>query len=119
MPANKTIVVDEREFKFKSVRRVAELGNLGQPWPLAHAMTKLSVTATKTVTLRNATSIGVDFSDLFAFPALPIVTADAQITLAAGFARHAVRPPLGQTVRIDFDEPVTANITVTATQQSQ
>lgn len=113
MPHNDTVVLDERGQTFKSVKDLVMLGNVAD----SDKFTTRAVTVSKSLTQTAATRWVFDFADAFVFPSIPINSVTYSISIAgSGFARHAARPAVNQTVMVETDEPVDATVTVTASQ---
>ena len=77
MPANRTIVLDERGgTPFHKVDDLVMTGNVGND-----KMLPAAVTATKTLTQASSKRFEFDFSDVFLFPRLGIVSARYSIQI--------------------------------------
>ena len=120
MPANATVVIDERSRRFGTVRDFVMSGNLPDLSP-SHGnasvplMAPRAVRATRTLRLRAATRWDFDFGDALLFDSIAEVR--YSITIEGGaFARHAARPADGLTVAVETDVAVTATVTLTAIQ---
>lgn len=113
MPHNDTVVLDERGSTFKSVKDLVMLGNVADH----DKFTTRAVTVTKSLAQSAATRWAFDFADSLIFPSIPISSATYSISIeGSGFARHAARPAVGHTVRVETDVPVDATVTVTVSQ---
>ena len=115
MPANNTVVVDERASLFGDAPiDLIMQGNIG-----SSTMTPRAVTVTMSRHLPNATSWEFDFTGGLLFPHLPIVDTKYSLMADDGFPRHASRPPYGpnlQMVSVVTDVPVSGTVTITVTQ---
>ena len=120
MPANATVVVDERGRRFGTVRDLVMSGNLPDLAPsrgnaAVPLMAPKAVRATKTLRLQAAKRWDFDFSAALLFDSIAEVR--YSITIEGGaFARHAARPADGLTVAVETDVAVTATVTLTAIQ---
>ena len=115
MPHNATVVLDERDGNFfSSVVDMVMNANIA-PKPLFDAK---AVTVTKELALTNATRWDFDFSDTLIFPRIGILSNSYSIEIDGDgvFARHASRKPVGQTIAVETDVPVTAKVKMTVTQ---
>jgi len=107
---NDSIILDERAAKFTGVFDTVIDGNMMSP--------SYKVKSTKeTAQLRqvNAQTWTFDFTDRLLFSKIETVDYSIQIE-GSTFARHTARPPVGRTVTIETDTPVTATVTVTVDQ---
>jgi hypothetical protein len=97
-----------------SVFRVHAAHRIPTPTPIAQT------TVTKELSLVNATRWAFDFNDTFVFPRVPVLSTRYSIEIDGDgvFARHTSRKPVGHIVVVETDEPVTAKVTLTATQST-
>jgi len=110
---NDSIIVDERAAKFTGIYDTVIDGNMMSP-------TYRVKSSKETAQLRqvNAQTWTFDFTNRLLFS--KIETVDYSIQIEGNvFARHTARPPVGRTVTIETDVPVTATVTVTVDQSVQ
>ena len=117
-----TIVLDETEASFSRIIDMTVAGNVygidGPSWD--PNVTVASTRVTRSLRRVNSTEWRFDFSDILLFPTIRRVQYSIEIEEdgpgQACFARHASRPPKGNTVRVVTDVPVTATVTATVDQ---
>lgn len=120
MPANVTVMLDERDRKFGTVKDFVMLGNTPDDGKKGNTSTMLmapkALRATRSLSLKAATRWDFNFSDVLLFGTISEVRYSITIEGKGAFARHAARPAVGCAVAVETDEPVNATVTLTAIQ---
>jgi hypothetical protein len=86
------------------------------PWgDLNRTQIKLT-RARRSLRLNAATKWAFDFSDVLLLPTIDEVTYSISLAAGSGFPRHAAREPVGTTVVVETDIPVTGTVVVEVAQ---
>jgi hypothetical protein len=104
---NDTIVLDQTKAKFTDVNDTVIKDNMMNP----QTMVVKSTQASAKLRLVQATKWEFDFSERLLFPQIQSVKYSFEIE-GNTFAMHASRPPVGKTVTVETNIPVTGTVTI-------
>jgi len=108
---NESIVLDQTKAKFSSIYDTVINNNMIYPMSLSTRSTQ----AMARLNLTQATKWTFDFSNRLLFSDIQSVQYSFEVE-GGTFARHVSRPPVGRTVVVETDVPVSGTVTVVVDQ---